>query len=263
MNVPIIDIHPHVISTDTARYPRAPLGGHQSDWSRRRPVSVEELIVEQDRAGIAQSGARSGVDLLRARQFLRGRRGGGLSRAVHRRLFVRHPRARRTRDDGALDGAGADRACDSSPPAAPCPARPAGWTIRDRSPPGEGGGERPAGLPADDGGRHSAAGDTCSSGFPAARRPRSSGAAGPGRWPALRGAPTVSGGLRRFPGVYLKVTERNLRRRDAPGKRRRRRSSAGSCPISAPRASPGARIFRPPSGRCPSCSRSRRTRSPS
>src|SRR4029077_15648578 len=53
--MPVIDIHPHVISTDTARYPRAPLGGHQSDWSRERPVSYEQIIVEQDRAGLQQA----------------------------------------------------------------------------------------------------------------------------------------------------------------------------------------------------------------
>src|SRR6476659_5848532 len=51
----IIDIHPHVISTDTERYPRAPIGGHQSDWSRERPVSVEQMIAAMDRAGIAKS----------------------------------------------------------------------------------------------------------------------------------------------------------------------------------------------------------------
>jgi L-fuconolactonase len=55
VNVPVIDTHPHVIATDTGRYPRAPLGGHQSAWSRERPVSVEQLIVEQDRAGIAKA----------------------------------------------------------------------------------------------------------------------------------------------------------------------------------------------------------------
>ena len=55
MNLPIIDTHPHVISVDTNRYPRAPLGGHQSDWSQKRPVSVEQLIVEQDRAGIRKA----------------------------------------------------------------------------------------------------------------------------------------------------------------------------------------------------------------
>lgn len=51
----IIDIHPHVISTDTTRYPRAPLGGHQSDWSRARPVSVDQMIAAMDRAGIVKS----------------------------------------------------------------------------------------------------------------------------------------------------------------------------------------------------------------
>jgi predicted TIM-barrel fold metal-dependent hydrolase len=55
LNVPIIDIHPHVISTDVNRYPRAPLGGHQSAWSHERPVGVEQLIVEQDRAGIRKA----------------------------------------------------------------------------------------------------------------------------------------------------------------------------------------------------------------
>ncbi len=50
-----IDIHPHVISTDTARYPNAPLGGHKSDWSRERPVSVEQMIAAMDQAGIAKS----------------------------------------------------------------------------------------------------------------------------------------------------------------------------------------------------------------
>ena len=55
MHIPVIDIHPHVISTDTTRYPRAPLGGHQSAWSEARPVGVEQLIVEQDRAGILKA----------------------------------------------------------------------------------------------------------------------------------------------------------------------------------------------------------------
>ena len=51
----VIDIHPHVISTDTLRYPRAPLGGHQSAWSRDRPVGVEQMIAEQDRAGVRKA----------------------------------------------------------------------------------------------------------------------------------------------------------------------------------------------------------------
>ena len=51
----VIDIHPHVISTDTKNYPRAPIGGHASDWSEARPVSYEQMLVEMDRAGIAKS----------------------------------------------------------------------------------------------------------------------------------------------------------------------------------------------------------------
>ena len=51
----IVDIHPHVISTDTVRYPNSPLGGHKSDWSRERPVSVEQMIQAMDQAGIAKA----------------------------------------------------------------------------------------------------------------------------------------------------------------------------------------------------------------
>ena len=51
----IVDIHPHVISTDMRRYPRAPLGGRQSDWSRERPVGFEQMIVEQDKAGVVKA----------------------------------------------------------------------------------------------------------------------------------------------------------------------------------------------------------------
>ena len=51
----VVDIHPHVISTDTQRYPRAPIGGHQSTWSSERPVGVEQLIAEQERAGVGKA----------------------------------------------------------------------------------------------------------------------------------------------------------------------------------------------------------------
>jgi predicted TIM-barrel fold metal-dependent hydrolase len=50
-----IDIHPHVIATDERRYPRAPLGGRQSDWSRERPVSAEQMLAAMDEAGIERS----------------------------------------------------------------------------------------------------------------------------------------------------------------------------------------------------------------
>jgi L-fuconolactonase len=51
----IIDIHHHIISPDPKRYPRAPLGGKQSDWSATRPVSLEQLIAAMDATGIAKA----------------------------------------------------------------------------------------------------------------------------------------------------------------------------------------------------------------
>jgi predicted TIM-barrel fold metal-dependent hydrolase len=53
--MPTIDIHPHIISADRTRYPRAPLGGRQSDWSETRPVSVEQLIAAMDQAGVQKA----------------------------------------------------------------------------------------------------------------------------------------------------------------------------------------------------------------
>ncbi len=50
-----IDIHPHIIASDTVRYPLAPLGGHQSDWSRTRPVSTEQLVAAMDEAGVQKA----------------------------------------------------------------------------------------------------------------------------------------------------------------------------------------------------------------
>ena len=49
------DIHPHIISNDPARYPLAPLGGHQSDWSRTRPVTVEQLAAAMDSTGVQKA----------------------------------------------------------------------------------------------------------------------------------------------------------------------------------------------------------------
>ena len=52
---PIVDIHPHIISTDTKRYPPSPLFGIQSDWSKERPASGEQLIAAMDAAGVAST----------------------------------------------------------------------------------------------------------------------------------------------------------------------------------------------------------------
>ena len=52
---PIVDIHPHIISTDTRRYPPTPLFGIQSDWSKERPASDDDLIAAMDAAGVAKT----------------------------------------------------------------------------------------------------------------------------------------------------------------------------------------------------------------
>jgi L-fuconolactonase len=48
----IVDIHPHVVSRDTERYPITPLQGKQSEWSKKRSVTFEELIAAMDEAGV-------------------------------------------------------------------------------------------------------------------------------------------------------------------------------------------------------------------
>jgi L-fuconolactonase len=48
----LVDIHPHVVSTDTERYPITPLDGKRSEWSKKRSVTFEELIAAMDEAGV-------------------------------------------------------------------------------------------------------------------------------------------------------------------------------------------------------------------
>ncbi|RNI16443.1 amidohydrolase family protein [Paracoccus pantotrophus] len=55
MTQKIIDIHPHIISPDTAKYPFNPLGGIRSDWSAERPFTFEQYVEEMEAAGIAQA----------------------------------------------------------------------------------------------------------------------------------------------------------------------------------------------------------------
>ena len=52
---PIVDIHPHIVATDTKRYPPTPLFGVQSDWSKERPANPQDLIAEMDRAGVSKT----------------------------------------------------------------------------------------------------------------------------------------------------------------------------------------------------------------
>ena len=48
----IVDIHPHVISTDNKRFPLDPLGGKQSTWSVERPTPHEKLVAAMKEAGV-------------------------------------------------------------------------------------------------------------------------------------------------------------------------------------------------------------------
>ena len=51
----IVDTHTHAISPDQVRYPLAPVGGHQSDWSAHRPTDYEALLAAMDAASIAHA----------------------------------------------------------------------------------------------------------------------------------------------------------------------------------------------------------------
>ncbi|MFJ4632984.1 amidohydrolase family protein [Streptomyces sp. NPDC088847] len=51
----VVDAHCHIISEDPAAYPKAPIGGKQSEWAATRPVTAEGMISRMDETGIAQS----------------------------------------------------------------------------------------------------------------------------------------------------------------------------------------------------------------
>ncbi|PWK61300.1 amidohydrolase family protein [Aminobacter sp. AP02] len=48
----LIDIHPHIVSSDTQRYPLAPLHGKRSDWSSTRSKAFEEVVAGMNSAAI-------------------------------------------------------------------------------------------------------------------------------------------------------------------------------------------------------------------
>lgn len=51
----IIDIHPHIISDNDEKYPRSPLFGVQSTWSKERPVTVDMFVEQMKLAGVAKA----------------------------------------------------------------------------------------------------------------------------------------------------------------------------------------------------------------
>ena len=48
----IYDIHPHIVSADTSRYPITPLGGKRSAWTVERPATFAQMIAAMDQAGV-------------------------------------------------------------------------------------------------------------------------------------------------------------------------------------------------------------------
>jgi len=55
MQLPIVDLHSHVIADDASRYPLAPMGGKQSDWSKERPINGQAMLDAMQQAGVAKS----------------------------------------------------------------------------------------------------------------------------------------------------------------------------------------------------------------
>lgn len=51
---PIVDTHSHVISDDPSAFPPAPMGGKQSEWSRR-PLTGDDMLQAMREAGVTQS----------------------------------------------------------------------------------------------------------------------------------------------------------------------------------------------------------------
>jgi predicted TIM-barrel fold metal-dependent hydrolase len=55
VSLPVVDIHNHVIAPDATRYPLAPMGGKQSEWSLERPVDDVGMLAAMREAGVAKS----------------------------------------------------------------------------------------------------------------------------------------------------------------------------------------------------------------
>ena len=51
----VVDIHPHIISSDDVTYPKRPLGGVRSEWSKARAATWEEYSAAMTAAGVAKA----------------------------------------------------------------------------------------------------------------------------------------------------------------------------------------------------------------
>ncbi|MBT2227819.1 amidohydrolase [Nonomuraea sp. NEAU-A123] len=50
-----VDTHCHIISDDLTSYPRSPIGGKQSEWAESRPVTAHGMADRMDETGIRQA----------------------------------------------------------------------------------------------------------------------------------------------------------------------------------------------------------------
>jgi len=85
-----VDIHPHIVADDEKKYPRVPLFGAQSDWSRTRPVAIERLVKSMDERGVDKATIVQAPTCYGVRQFLRR----GFDKAVSGPLRRRHRHSR-------------------------------------------------------------------------------------------------------------------------------------------------------------------------
>ncbi|MFF1920867.1 amidohydrolase family protein [Streptomyces sp. NPDC058221] len=51
----VVDAHCHIISEDLTAYPKAPIGGKQSEWAATRPVTAEGMVSRMDETGTGQA----------------------------------------------------------------------------------------------------------------------------------------------------------------------------------------------------------------
>jgi L-fuconolactonase len=52
----LVDIHPHIISPDTQKYPLSPLGGKRSEWSKdRHAAPLADLLAAMDETGVSRA----------------------------------------------------------------------------------------------------------------------------------------------------------------------------------------------------------------
>ncbi|WP_285566625.1 amidohydrolase family protein [Streptomyces sp. RTGN2] len=51
----VVDAHCHIISEDLTRYPKAPIGGKQSEWAATRPVTAEGMVSRMEETGVDQA----------------------------------------------------------------------------------------------------------------------------------------------------------------------------------------------------------------